>query len=109
MSEFENKVIKLLESIIEKLDKALGGASSSPAKAGPPASSGAMKPSEMIEKQKEEDKLKEKPPVEGRRTCPECNGTAFRTEEDKSNILSMQGGLKIYAKVNICKNCGHKM
>ena len=49
---------------------------------------------------------KEKPPVEGRRVCPKCSGTAFRVEEDKTQVLMQQGGLKIYAKKNICKSCG---
>ncbi|MHA2182848.1 MAG: hypothetical protein ACXAAH_15625, partial [Promethearchaeota archaeon] len=64
------------------------------------------KPSELVEKQKEEERMIEKPPVEGRRVCPKCGGTAFNTIEDKSQVLHQMGGVKIYAKKYICKGCG---
>ena len=61
----------------------------------------------MVEKQKEEERLKEKPPIEGRRECPECGATDFIEQEDRSKILHQQGGLKIYAKKTTCKKCGY--
>ena len=111
MSEFEEKVLDLLKKIDEKLDKVLDTRSKAPEPKPAPAASptpaaSTVKPSELVEKQEEEEKAKEKPPVEGRRICPKCGGTAFRTEEDRTQILMQQGGLKIYAKKNICKGCG---
>lgn len=110
MSDFEEKVLKKLESIEEKLEKLLnGGVSSAASPAAGPSPGGTVKPSEIVEKIKEEERLEEKPPVEGRRVCPECGGTSFRTEEDKSTVLHQMGGVKIYAKINVCKQCGAKM
>jgi len=65
-----------------------------------------VKPSILVEKQQEEERAKEKPPIEGRRVCPACGGTSFNTEEDKSQVLFQQAGIKIHAKKYICKNCG---
>ena len=115
MSEFEQKVLKLLEEISGKLDSVLKGgpaaSSSSPATSAPaPATVSEIsrpKPSELVEQQKEQERLEEKPPVEGRRICPECSGTSFATHEDKSQVLHQMGGVKIYAKKYVCKNCGY--
>jgi len=120
LSEFEEKVLDLLKKIDEKLDKVLDTGSkapepkpapaaepaTAPTAASPTPAASTVKPSELVEKQDEEEKAKEKPPVEGRRVCPKCGGTAFRTEEDRTQVLMQQGGLKIYAKKNICKGCG---
>lgn len=108
MSEFEEKILNLLEKIDEKLDKLLdtkkpGGVE---ARAVVSAGEGYVKPSAIVEKQEEEQKAIEKPPVEGRRVCPACGGTTFNTEEDKTHVLFQQGGMKIYAKRYICKSCG---
>ena len=118
MSEFEQKVLKLLEDINGKLDSLLKGepavSSSSSATAAPaptPTTASEIsrpKPSELVEKQKEEERMEEKPPVEGRRICPECSGTAFATHEDKSQVLHQMGGVKIYAKKYVCKGCGYE-
>ena len=114
MSEFEQKVMKLLEDINGKLDTLIkGGAgtttatitSSAPATAAVPESS-RPKPSELVEKQKEEERMKDKPPVEGRRVCPDCGGTTFATHEDRNQVLHQMGGVKIYAKRYVCKKCG---
>jgi len=66
-----------------------------------------MKPSEVVEKQVEAEKIKEKPPVEGRRIC-KCGSTEFNTVEDKTKVLFQQGGMKVYAKKLICKKCGEE-
>ncbi len=123
MTEFEEKVIDLLETINEKLDKVLEGGSggSTPAASTSTApttasgsgsatieTSGGKKPSEVVEKQEKEEKEKEAPPIEGRRVCPKCGGTDFKEVEDKSRVLHQQGGMKIYAKNHVCKNCGYK-
>jgi hypothetical protein len=108
MPEFEEDVLSLLRKIDEKLDKLLGADSSkveSPKTATPPEDK-YVKPSAVVEKQEEEEKAKEKPPVEGRRICPACGGTSFNTEEDKSQVLFQQAGIKIFAKKYICRNCG---
>ncbi len=115
MSEFEQKVLKLLEDINGKLDTLLKGGTgttttatvtpSVPAPAAEPEPS-RPKPSELVEKQKEEERLIEKPPVEGRRVCSQCGGTSFNAVEDKSQVLHQMGGVKIYAKKYICKGCG---
>jgi len=109
MSEFEDKVISLLEKINNKLDKLLNTSDSVSTSIKTTASSTGdeyVKPSALVEKQEEEQKAIEKPPVEGRRVCPSCGGTAFKTEEDKTQVLFQQGGMKIYAKNHICKSCG---
>jgi hypothetical protein len=132
LSEFENKVLEMLKKIDEKLDKVLGAKASTesvkipeevtpakkeavmPAKkeAVTPAKKEAvkpttMKPSEVVEKQVEAEKIKEKPPAEGRRIC-KCGSTEFNTVEDKTKVLFQQGGMKVYAKKLICKKCGEE-
>ena len=108
MSEFEEKILNLLEKIDEKLDKLLDTKKSESVGTRAVASTeeGYVKPSAVVEKQEEEQKAIEKPPVEGRRVCPACGGTTFNTEEDKTQVLFQQGGMKIYAKRYICKSCG---
>jgi len=98
LSEFEEKVMEMLKKIDIKLDKILAMETKTPA----------PKPSELVEKQQEEEKMKEKPPVEGRRVCTKCGSTEFNTIEDKSNVLHQMGGIKIYAKKYICKKCGEE-
>ncbi|MFX1417661.1 MAG: hypothetical protein ACFE9N_01945 [Promethearchaeota archaeon] len=113
MSEFEQKVLKLLEDINLKLDKLMKAepisVSSTPVASAPstPAIT-TVKPSAIVDKQKEEARLEEKPPVEGRRICPECGSTTFATHEDKSQVLHQMGGVKIYAKKYVCKQCGYE-
>ncbi|MFX1304044.1 MAG: hypothetical protein ACFFBV_04955 [Promethearchaeota archaeon] len=109
MSEFEQKVLNLLETINDKLDKLLklepttaASVPSTPTPSAAPSPEAiTIKPSAIVEKQEEEARLKEKPVVEGRRICPECGSTAFTTHEDKSQVLHQMGGVKIYAKCNI--------
>ncbi|MFX1427214.1 MAG: hypothetical protein ACFFBE_12240 [Promethearchaeota archaeon] len=112
MSEFEQKVLKLLEEINSKLDSLLKGG---PTVGSVPSTSTTLtpepsrpKPSEIVERQEEEAKMEEKPPIDGRRVCPDCGGTAFATHEDKSQILHQMGGVKIYAKKYVCKQCGYE-
>lgn len=114
MSEFEQKVIKMLESISTKLD-ALLGSKENPTKAEatiaskPAPSPKTVKPSAVVEKQEEEKKIEAKPPVEGRRICPNCSGTNFNAIEDKSKVMYQQGGMKVYAKKYVCRSCGYEM
>ncbi|MFX1259116.1 MAG: hypothetical protein ACFFAN_14775, partial [Promethearchaeota archaeon] len=120
LSEFEEKVLEMLKKIDEKLDKALDGGSKAsspapkpvaPAAEAKPSSepepiSSSVKPSAVVEKQVEEEKLVEKPPVEGRRVCTSCGSTSFNAVEDRAQVLHQMGGIKIYAKKYICKKCG---
>ena len=107
MSDFEQKVISLLETINQKLDSLLEIKSQTRTVSHSiPETSSVVKPSSVVEKQEEEEKAKEKPPIEGRRVCPKCGGTSFNTVEDQSQVLFQQGGMKIYAKKYICKSCG---
>ena len=111
LSEFEQNVLKLLEDINGKLDKLLktepAPVSSAPTISVTPSPAvTTVKPSEIVDKQKEEARMEEKPPVEGRRVCPECGGTSFATHEDRSQVLHQMGGVKIYAKRYVCKKCG---
>ena len=113
MSEFEQKVLKLLEDINGKLDKLLKSepapvSSTSTASVAPSPTASTVKPSTIVDKQEEEARLEEKPPVEGRRICPECGSTAFATHEDRSQVLHQMGGVKIYAKKYVCKQCGYE-
>ncbi|MHA1191462.1 MAG: hypothetical protein ACTSP9_04105 [Promethearchaeota archaeon] len=103
MTEFEEKILSLLGTINEKLDKLLNVKAP---QSSIPEIRATVKPSEVVEKQEEEEKAIEKPPVEGRRICPKCGGLAFNTVEDQSQVLFQQGGMKIYAKKYICKSCG---
>ncbi|MFX1573155.1 MAG: hypothetical protein ACFFB0_10435 [Promethearchaeota archaeon] len=113
MSEFEQKVLKLLEEINSKLDRVLkvdttvGSSASTVLVSSTPSTT--IKPSAIVEKQEEEAKLKEKPPVEGRRVCPDCGGTSFNAVEDKTQVLHQMGGVKIYAKKYVCRSCGKEM
>jgi len=113
LSEFEQNVLKLLEQINGKLDKLLKTVptvvSSTPttSTASTPVTK-TIKPSSIVDKQEEEARLEEKPPIEGRRICPECGGTSFATHEDKSQVLHQMGGVKIYAKKYVCKQCGYE-
>jgi len=108
LPEFEEKILSLLRKIDEKLDKLLdvNSLKVESTKTPSPPEDEYVKPSAVVEKQEEEDKTKEKPPVEGRRVCPACGGTSFNTEEDKSQVLFQQAGIKLYAKKYICRNCG---
>jgi len=114
LSEFEQKVLKLLEGIDSKLNKllSLGTASSTPVQATitPSAVSSPapaiVRPSAVVDKQEMDEKIAEKPPVGGRRTCSKCSGTSFNAVEDKKQILHQMGGVKIYAKKYICRSCG---
>ncbi len=108
MPDYEEEILRLLRKIDEKLDKLLGANSSKAESTKSAIRTGEeyIKPSAVVEKQEEEEKSKEKPPVEGRRVCPACGGTSFNTEEDKSQVLFQQAGIKIFAKKYICRNCG---
>ncbi|MFX1497509.1 MAG: hypothetical protein ACFFBH_08280 [Promethearchaeota archaeon] len=106
MSFFEEKVLSLLEQISEKLDKLLEPITIKTTQIDNMTSERTVKPSSVVEKQEEEEKALEHPPIEGRRVCPDCASTDFRTEEDKSQVLHQMGGIKIYAKKYICKRCG---
>jgi hypothetical protein len=114
LSEFEQQVLKLLEDINSKLDKllktepaeALSVSSTPPISATQSPTATTVKPSAIVDKQEEEARRAEKPPVEGRRVCPDCGGTSFNAVEDKTQVLHQMGGVKIYAKKYICKNCG---
>ena len=115
MSEFEQKVLSKLDEISQKLDKVLQ-ASGSPSAAASPAPTPApapaattVSPSALVEKQRAEQEQVVTPPVEGRRTCPSCGGFDFNAVEDKSQLLSAMGGIKIYAKNYVCKKCGYTM
>jgi len=125
LSEFENKVLEMLKKIDEKLDKVLGAKVSTESVKVPeetvPVKKEAVtptkkevvkpatvKPSAVVEKQVEAEKIKEKPPVEGRRVCTQCGSTEFNTVEDKTKVLFQQGGMKVYAKKLICKKCGEE-
>jgi ribosomal protein S27AE len=117
LSEFEQKVLKLLEDINGKLDKLLktepAPVSSAPAPSATPSAAPTpvattVKPSAIVDKQEEAARMEEKPPVEGRRICPECGGTSFATHEDRSQVLHQMGGVKIYAKKYVCKSCGYE-
>ncbi|MFW5895646.1 MAG: hypothetical protein ACOCT9_02760, partial [archaeon] len=105
-------MLERLESIEDKLDKLLNGEASPEAKESAGTSSSgeteSVKPSEVVDKIEQEEREKEAPPVEGRRVCPECGGTDFKTIEDKDRVLHQQGGMKIYAKSHICKKCGFR-
>jgi hypothetical protein len=105
MTEFEEKVLNLLSEINNKLDKLLGSPKSSVIT---DIGEGYVKPSAVVEKQEQEERAAEKPSFEGRRVCPDCGGTDFRTEEDKSQVLHQMGGVKIYSKKYICKRCGYE-
>jgi len=110
MSDFEQKIYSLLETINKKLDILIGADSQTGDDSHKmPTSEGIVKPSLIVEKQEEEEKALEKPPIEGRRVCPKCGGIAFNTIEDTSHVLFQQGGMKIYAKSYICRNCGTKI
>ena len=109
MSDFEEKVLDLLETINGKLDKILSGEMIS--KSADETSSGEaqamMKPSEVVEEQKQKELQEDRPSPEGRRVCPNCQGIDFRMEEDKEKVVFQQGGMKMYAKKYVCKNCGY--
>ncbi len=110
--EFEKKVINLLETMNEKLDSLLGsGQSSASIKSEESSikieSISTKKPSEVAKKEKEKEEVESGLiKIEGRRVCPNCGGTDFKEESDKSRVLHQQGGLKIYAKKYVCKRCG---
>ncbi len=119
MSEFEQKVLALLQGIDSKLDKLISSQISKlRAKSGTPEQTtttthvavtptpATTKPSEVVDKQDMDDKAVEKPPVEGRRVCTKCAGTTFNAVEDKMQVLHQMGGVKIYAKKYVCKGCG---
>jgi ribosomal protein S27AE len=82
--------------------------SSSVTTSSPEPSPTTIKPSAIVDKQEEEARMEEKPPVEGRRVCPECSGTTFATHEDRNQVLHQMGGVKIYAKKYVCKKCGYE-
>jgi hypothetical protein len=108
LPEFEEEVLNLLRGIDKKLDALLNNSRLGELsnRTATQSEDEYVKPSVVVEKQEAEEKAKEKPPVEGRRVCPACGGTSFNTEEDKSQVLFQQAGIKIFAKKYICRNCG---
>jgi len=100
----------ILEGIDNKLDKLLGTESSSNTQEDVLSEEeeiAPVKPSLIVEKQKEEETPEVLPPAaEGRRVCPKCQGTAFSTIEDKNEVLHQMGGMKIFKKLYVCKICG---
>ncbi|MFX1339697.1 MAG: hypothetical protein ACFFDK_13885 [Promethearchaeota archaeon] len=42
--------------------------------------------------------------------CPKCNavGKDIKFVEDKTKVLSYVGNMPMYAKINVCKKCGHQ-
>ena len=138
MSEFERKILELLQNIDNKLDRLLGESAPVSKPAAAPALkpiaapkeerpetikeevpktieyTSYVKPSEIAAKQVEEVKPKEEkeeeiPAVEGRRVCPNCGSTDFNQIEDKTKVLHQMAGSKIYAKKYICKRCGFEL
>ena len=81
MTEFEEKILSLLWTINEKLDKLLNVKPSQPSI---PETRATVKPSELVEKQEEEDRAIEKPPVEGRRICPKSRNNGIKTKCDRA-------------------------
>ncbi len=107
LSEFEQKVLKLLEAIDNKVDKLISSEiSKRRAEVSTSARTTTNIPAAAVEKQEKDDQQEEKPHVEGRRVCTSCGGTTFNTVEDRTQILHSMGGVKIYAKKHICKTCG---
>lgn len=107
LSEFEQKVLKLLESIDKKVDKLISSEISRlRAESSTHAKTTTTIPVAAVDKQEMDDEQGEKPSVEGRRVCTSCGGTTFNTVEDKTLLLHSMGGVKIYAKKHICKTCG---
>ena len=114
MSEFEQKVLKLLEGIDNKIDKLISSeiskrraemSTSAQTTTAIPSKASPTKPSTVVDDLMD-DKEGEKSSVEGRRVCTSCGGTTFNTVEDKTLLLHSMGGVKIYAKKHICKTCG---
>jgi hypothetical protein len=104
LSEFEQKVMDLLVHMDSKIDQLLnGGTAEGTIDLSEPE---LIRPSTFSYEKRAEKLTEERSSAEGRRVCPGCGGTSFRTEEDKDKILSMHGGVKIYAKKYICKKCG---
>jgi len=106
---FEENVMGLLGQIDDKLNKLLNGGAIPGAQVSTSNSSMApsgMKPSELVSRQEEAEKAEVRPPVEGRRVCPDCGATQFNTVEDKTQVLHQMGGVKIYAKKYVCRKCG---
>ena len=110
MSEFEEKVLELLEKIDIKLDKMLGSSTTTLEPVKIPTE--IMPETKEVETEKEPEletttaPVEEEQAVEGRRVCPECGSTEFNQIEDKSQILHSMGGIKIYKKNYQCKKCG---
>ncbi|MFX1258914.1 MAG: hypothetical protein ACFFAN_13735 [Promethearchaeota archaeon] len=106
----------MLEIVNKKLDELLKLGSIAPSISTPiPTTPHTMtspdttvKPSAIVDKQKEVEQLKEKPPIDARRVCPQCNGTSFLEAEDRTQILQYMGDIKIYKKKITCKSCGYK-
>ncbi|MBD3189975.1 MAG: hypothetical protein GF308_05005 [Candidatus Heimdallarchaeota archaeon] len=41
-------------------------------------------------------------------TCPKCGSGNIKEVEDKSNVLGYAGHNPIYAKIKVCRECGHR-
>ena len=120
MSEFEEKVLNILEGIDKKLDKLVSAeiskrraessgstTTSSTASVGATSLS-ATRSSTIGGVQETDGPSEEKALTETRRVCPKCSGTAFNAVEDKTQLLHSMGGVKIYAKKYVCRSCGHE-
>ena len=92
MSEFEVKVLSLLEKINDKLDKLLKSKPTSTVEI-KAAGTGTVKPSTIVEKQEEEEKAIEKPPVEGRRICPDWINIRLGKSPNRSPGIPFAGNI----------------
>ncbi|MFX1395193.1 MAG: hypothetical protein ACFFAH_16740 [Promethearchaeota archaeon] len=120
MTEFEGKVLEMLNKINDKVDKIIIKRQAAPITApvsAPTASvtiesTPTVKPSAVVSKQKEaeaEIKGEQKYSGEGRRVCPGCGSSEFNAVPDKSVVLHYVAGTPIYGKKHICKKCGKEV
>ncbi|MFX1260340.1 MAG: hypothetical protein ACFFAN_21020 [Promethearchaeota archaeon] len=120
MTEFEGKILEMLNKINDKVDKiiikreatVITTPISAPAASVTIESTPTVKPSAVISKQKEaEAKLKgeQKYSGEGRRVCPGCGSSEFNAVPDKSVVLHYVASTPIYGKKYICRKCGKEV
>ena len=97
----DDDIAEVLGRIEEKLDSIIDMLGKKGIKTG---GEGNIKPTDK----KFDEQMEDMPESGGRAQCPECGSLKVKDMKDKNRVLSMSGGIAIYATKHVCNECGHE-